>query len=135
MAKIAKSWSELESNIQRQMRTAMEKTVAKGYIKACENAVDFYSEGNPYSYERTGTYGDAVDSDGVEGSANNLSAKIYMNPVGHEYYTGSFSAQEVWDAVEKHKYGVLGKRYRWEDTEKDLEQTILEEFCKIFKKI
>lgn len=135
MAKIARSWSELESNIQRQMRTAMVKTVAKGYMKACENAVDFYSEGNPYSYERTGTYGDAVDSDSVEGSGNNLSARIYMNPVNHGYSTGTFSAQEVWEAVENHEYGVLGKHHRWENTEKDLEQIILEEFCKIFKKI
>lgn len=135
MAKKSRSWSELESDIQRHMRIAMEETVSTGYLKARENAVDFYSEGSPEFYEQTGHYGDAVDSDGVEGTGNNLSARIYMNPVNHGYSTGSFSAQEVWQAVEDHDAGVLGKSHIWENTEKDLEQILLESFCKIFKKL
>ena len=91
MAKVITSWSQLEYELQQKMRMAMEETVRKGYLKACENAIDFYSEGSPQTYERTGKYGDAPDTDGVEGSGNQLSARIYMNPSGHGYTTGTFS--------------------------------------------
>ena len=106
----------------------------KGYLKACENAVDFYSECSPKVYQRTGTYGDAPDTDGVKGSGNNLSAKIYMNPSGHGYTTGTFSAQEVWEAAENHTAGVLGKAGRWEQTERDIEDSVNESFGKRFHK-
>lgn len=134
MAKTFKSWDALEKAIQQEMKNAMEESVRKGYLKACENAVDFYSEGSPKVYQRTGTYGDAPDTDGVKGSGNNLSAKIYMNPSGHEYTTGTFSAQEVWEAAENHTAGVLGKAGRWEQTERDIEDAVNESFGKRFHK-
>ena len=134
MARSFTSWSALEKAIQQEMKSAMEESVRKGYLKACENAVDFYTEGSPRIYQRTGKYGDAPDTDGVEGSGNNLSAKIYMNPSGHEYTTGTFSAQEVWEAAENHTAGVLGKAGRWEQTERDIEDTVNESFGKRFRK-
>ena len=134
MAKTFKSWDALEKAIQQEMKNAMEESVRKGYLKACENAVDFYSEGSPKVYQRTGTYGDAPNTDGVKGSRNNLSAKIYMNPSGHGYTTGTFSAQEVWEAAENHTAGVLGKAGRWEQTERDIEDAVNESFGKRFHK-
>lgn len=134
MAKTFKSWDALEKAIQQEMKNAMEESVRKGYLKACENAVDFYSEGSPKVYQRTGTYGDAPNTDGVKGSGNNLSAKIYMNPSGHGYTTGTFSAQEVWEAAENHTAGVLGKAGRWEQTERDIEDAVNESFGKRFHK-
>ena len=134
MAKSFKSWEALEKAIQQEMKSAMEESVRKGYLKACENAVDFYTEGSPRIYQRTGKYGDAPDTDGVEGSGNNLSAKIYMNPSGHEYTTGTFSAQEVWEAAENHTAGVLGKAGRWTQTEHDIEDAVDESFSKRFHK-
>lgn len=132
MAKKFTSWADLESALQKEMRSAMEESVNDGYLKACENAVDFYIEGNPQFYNRTGKYGDAPDTDGVEGSGNHLSARIYMNPSGHEYTTGTFSAQEVWEAAENHTAGVLGKPGRWAQTEVDIEDAIDKAFGKRF---
>lgn len=134
MVKTFKSWDALQKAIQQEMKNAMEESVRKGYLRACENAVDFYSEGSPKVYQRTGTYGDAPDTDGVKGSGNNLSAKIYMNPSGHGYTTGTFSAQEVWEAAENHTAGVLGKAGRWEQTERDIEDAVNESFGKRFHK-
>lgn len=133
MGKKITSWAELERELQKEMLGAMRETENKGYLKACENAVDFYTEGNPRVYNRTGTYGDAPDTTGVEGSGNNLSFKIYMNPSGHGYTTGTFSAQEVWEAAENHSYGVLGKPGRWAQTEQDIENIANEAFGKRFK--
>lgn len=134
MAKKITSWADFESALQKEMRSAMEESVNDGYLKACENAVDFYTEGNPQFYDRTGKYGDAPDTGGVEGSGNHLSARIYMNPSGHGYTTGTFSAQEVWEAAENHTAGVLGKPGRWAQTEIDIEDAIDKAFGKRFKK-
>lgn len=133
MAKVITSWSQLEYELQQKMRMAMEETVRKSYLKACENAIDFYSEGSPQTYERTGKYGDAPDTDGVEGSGNQLSARIYMNPSGHGYTTGTFSAQEVWEAAENHTAGILGKPGRWAQTETDIEEIVNDVFSRKFK--
>ena len=55
-----------------------------------------------------------------------------MNPSGHGYRTGTFSAQEVWEAVETGSAGVLGLPGRWAETEADIEEIVKEEFGKMF---
>ena len=135
MGKIVKSFAELEKACQAKMRKAMEETITEGWVKATENAEDFYSIDSPNRiYDRTGKYGDAPDADPVTGNGNELRSKIYMNPSGHEYTTGTFSAQEVWEATENHTAGVLGKASRWEQTERDIEDAVNESFGKRFHK-
>lgn len=119
--------------LQREMRNAMNATEQRSYEKARENAAMFYAQGNPIEYKRTGKYGDAPDSTGVSGGGNYLEAEIYMNPAGHGYTTGTFSAQEVWQAAEDHDAGVLGMPGRWVQTESDIERIINEEFGKRFR--
>lgn len=112
----------------------MERTVIEGWMKAIENAEDFYSQGSPKRYDRTETYSDAPDADDVSGGGNSLHARIYMNPNGHGYRTGTFSAQEVWEATEDGSYGVLGKTGRWTKTEEDVKMIGNKEFSKEFGK-
>lgn len=126
------SWADFEAKLQKEMRCAMEEATNDAYLKACENAVDFYTQGNPVQYNRLGIYGDAPDTDGVEGSGTHLSSRIYMNPSGHGYSTGTFSAQEVWEAAETHTAGVLGKPGRWAQTEQDAEKALDDAFRKRF---
>ena len=58
MGKIVKSFTELEKACQAKMRKAMEETVTEGWVKATENAEDFYSIDSPNRiYDRTGKYG------------------------------------------------------------------------------
>lgn len=129
------SYSNLNSllnAIRREMKAAMVASEQRSHLKALENAEAFYSQGSPSLYERTGKYGDAPDSTGVTGGGDYLQAEIYMNPAGHEYTTGTFSAQEVWEAAETHSAGVLGMPGRWAQTESDIEQIVSEEFDKRF---
>lgn len=133
MGKAVTSFAQLETECQKKMRNAMERTVVEGWMKARENAEDFYSQDSPKRrYDRTGTYGDAPDADDVSGSGNSLHARIYMNPNGHGYRTGTFSAQEVWEAAEDGAYGVLGKPGRWAQTEEDVKTIGNREFSKEF---
>ena len=132
MGKLVNSFAELEMACQEKMRKAMEETVTEGWMKATENAEDFYSVGSPKRYDRTGKYGDAPDADPVIGNGNELHSRIYMNPSNHGYRTGTFSAQEVWQAAEDHTSGVLGKAGRWAQTEKDIRDIANKAFSKEF---
>ena len=118
--------------LRKEMQSAMHNAEQRSHIKALENAEEFYSQGSPKYYKRTGKYGDAPDSTGVTGSGDHLEAEIYMNPSGHGYTTGSFSAQEVWEAAENHTAGVIGMPGRWAQTESDIQQIVNEEFGKRF---
>ena len=128
-----KNYASLLSALQREMSIAMHNVEQRSHMKALENADEFYSQGEPQRYDRTGKYGDAPDSTGVIGNGNHLSAEIFMNPAGHGYTTGSFSVQEVWQAAEDHTAGVLGMSGRWAQTESDIERIISEEFNSRFK--
>lgn len=120
--------------LQREMRNAMNATEQRSHMKALENADEFYSMDSPdRKYVRTGKYGDAPDSTGVTGGGDYLEAEIYMNPSWHGYTTGTFSAQEVWEAAETHTAGVIGMPGRWAQTESDIERIINEEFGKRFR--
>lgn len=132
MAKQIVSFRQLERECQKKMRNAMEKTTVEGWMKARENAEEFYSQGNPKYYERTGKYGDAPDADDVSGSGNYLHSSIYMNPYNHGYRTGTFSAEEVWEAAETGSAGVLGMQGRWAQTEEDVREIVNIEFSKEF---
>ena len=131
------SYTDLNSLInamRKEMRSAMQSAEQRSHMKALENADEFYSIDSPdRKYVRTGKYGDAPDSTGVTGGGDYLEAEIYMNPAGHGYTTGTFSAQEVWEAAETHTAGVIGMPGRWEQTESDIEQIVNEEFGKRFK--
>lgn len=120
--------SSLIAALQKEMQSKMEHAEQRIHYKALENAEVFYSQGNPNWYDRTGKYGDAPDSTGVIGGGNHLEAEIYMNPAGHGYTTGTFSAKEVWTAAETGSAGVLGKSGRWAQTEEDAEKILNEEF-------
>lgn len=131
------SYTDLNSLLnamRKEMRSAMQSAEQRSHMKALENADEFYSIDSPdRKYVRTGKYGDAPDSTGVTGGGDYLEAEIYMNPSGHEYTTGTFSAQEVWEAAETHTAGVIGMPGRWAQTESDIEKIVNEEFGKRFK--
>lgn len=122
----------LLNGIRREMRKAMNATKDRSHLKALENAENFYSVGDPDYYTRTGKYGDAPDTTDITGSGDYLQFEVYMNPSWHGYTTGTFSAQEVWEAAEDNTAGVLGLPGRWAQTENDIGQIVNEEFGKRF---
>lgn len=111
--------------LQQEIHAAMNEISLQGLMKAYENATDFYSWDSPdRKYNRTGTYGTAPNTDGVKGFGNIQEVEIYMEEAGHGYSTGTFSAQDVWNAAENHTFGVLGKPGRWAQTESDVAEII-----------
>lgn len=124
MAETFNNTASLMAALQREMHSAMAEISLQGLMKAHENATEFYEQGNPSFYKRTGTYGTAPNTDGVQGFGNKQEVEIYMEEAGHGYSTGTFSAHEVWEAAEDHTSGVLGMPGRWAQTESDVEEII-----------
>ena len=124
MAKTYTNISSLMAGLQQELHSAMNEISLQGLMKAHENASEFYDQGKPNWYKRTGTYGTAPNTDGVKGSGGIQEVEIYMEEAGHEYSTGSFSARDVWKAVENHTAGVLGKAGRWAETESDIQDVV-----------
>lgn len=133
MAKTYTNISSLMAGLQQELHSAMNEISLQGLMKAHENASEFYDQGDPKRYKRTGTYGTAPNTDGVKGFGNVQEVEIYMEEAGHGYSTGTFSAREVWEAVENHTAGVLGKAGRWAETESDVLKIIYDVMSKHFK--
>lgn len=121
------------AGLQHELHSAMNEISLQGLMKAHENASEFYDQGDPKRYKRTGTYGTAPNTDGVKGFGNIQEVEIYMEEAGHGYSTGTFSARDVWDAVENHIAGVLGKAGRWAETESDVSKIIYDVMSEHFK--
>lgn len=122
----------LISAIKQEMNQAMEEVSVEGYMIAARNAEGFYGQGNPVEYKRTGKYGDAPTSDGVQQAGNSVSTEIYMEEAGHGYTTGTFSAMEVWQAAEDHTAGILGKSGVWQESEDQIKKMAYDVFSKHF---
>lgn len=133
MAKTYTNISSLMAGLQQELHSAMNEISLQGLMKAHENASEFYDQGDPKRYKRTGTYGTAPNTDGVKGFGNVQEVEIYMEEAGHGYSTGTFSAREVWEAVENHTAGVLGKAGRWAETEGDVSKIIYDVMSEHFK--
>ena len=133
MAKTYTNISSLMAGLQQELHSAMNEISLQGLMKAHENASEFYDQGDPKRYKRTGTYGTAPNTDGVKGFGNIQEVEIYMEEAGHGYSTGTFSARDVWDAVENHTAGVLGKAGRWAETESDVSKIIYDVMSEHFK--
>lgn len=133
MAKTYTNISSLMAGLQQELHSAMNEISLQGLMKAHENASEFYDQGDPKRYKRTGTYGTAPNTDGVKGFGNVQEVEIYMEEAGHGYSTGTFSAREVWEAVENHTAGVLGKAGRWAETESDVAKIIYDVMSEHFK--
>ena len=123
-----KSFTDIQSllsAVNQEMVQVMDEVSVEGGIIALRNAESFYSQGSPTDYVRTGKYGDAPTSDGVQMSGNTVSTEIYMEEAGHGYATGTFSAREVWQAAEDHTAGVLGKSGLWQDSEDEIKKWLM----------
>lgn len=134
MGKSFTNWNGLKKAIQDEMRKAMEEAEGKSYLDALKNASDYYFEGEPVMYQRTGQYGNSPRTTDVQGSGDRLNYEIYLDQ-NYEYNSGNWSTPTIFDAIEEGfggKYAPIGKHGRWEQTEEDIEENIKNSFQKHF---
>lgn len=136
MAKTFNNWNALKKAMQEEMRKAMVEAEARSYLDALHNASDYYSEGNPVEYVRSGRYGNSPRTTDVQGNGDNLNYEIYLDQ-SFEYPltprgTRDWSTPQIFDAIEEGYGGTLGKHGRWQQTEEDIEKNVKEAFGKRF---
>ena len=126
------STEQLEAALRSKMKSAMEAARSKVEAQAEGNAWEFYTEGDPVRYERTGALGNTPETTGVQNSGNNVSFEVRLND-NYSYSTGTFTANEVLTAAENHAAGILGKPGFWEKTKEDSQKILDETMSAAFK--
>lgn len=139
MAKTFNNWNALKKAMQEEMRKAMVESESKSYLDALRNASDYYSEGDPIEYVRTGRFRNSPRTTDVQGHGDNLNYEIYLDqnfeyPI-HENSKRDWSTPTIFSAIEEGfggKYAPKGKHGRWQQTEEDIERDVKESFGKRF---
>ena len=131
MTKSYSSLSALKNAIKREMRSALQETRDLTDADLIMNVNDYYSEGNPVKYVRTGTLLTSPETNEVSGSGDSLEFEAKMNE-DIEYNTGTFDGLDVLTATEWGTHGVLGKPGYWDKTLEDIPKNIKTAFGKRF---
>lgn len=97
----------------------------QGFQKTDEHMRDFHSQGNPNSYVWTHKIEETANHSGVSGNNGNYDYSIWLERP--TYYTGT-PAFPVLEKAQNNGAGILGKPNTWEDSMKDIEKSLKENF-------
>lgn len=126
---VATSMAQLQKMLQDEMKAAMNEVHSKVEADMKKELSEFYSQGSPVLYVRTGALGRASRTTGVSGGGNTVGFDAYLEPpsystpnmdfVNHgfpSYYDGA----TVLTAAESHSSHILGKGGFWSRILKDI---------------
>ena len=139
----ARNMAELERDILNEIKKAMQVTSSGALADMYEETGDFYSQGEPVVYQRTGAIGDTPRTTALSKGGNSVSFEAYLD-TSHTYTTGSNpNMQQV---LELANYGIpfttkngkqarptVGKKGFWERIEKKIEKRLEDTMGKFFK--
>lgn len=130
----AKNMKELEQMLLKEMRKAMNVASEKMLADMHDETSDFYTQGNPKIYQRTGALGDTPKTTAVSSSGNIVSFRAYLDTSGG-YTTGDNPSMT--QVLNLANYGkpwttesgnparaTLGKKGFWERAEKKMQRTL-----------
>ena len=96
-----------------------------------DNVMDYYSQGSPKIYKRTGTLLTSPETTPVSGGGKEWEFTAYMDE-SISYSTGTYSGSEVIDVTEKGVSGVLGKSGYFRRTEDEVPDIVDKHMSKYF---
>lgn len=124
------SFSALERQIMKDMRTAAQRAKDKIEIELIMNVNGYYDGSIPQRYQRTGTLLTSPDSTSVQGSGKHLEFSVYMDD-GISYNTGTFSGAQVINATERGGAGTIGNHGYFQRTEEAAQRILNSEFSNL----
>lgn len=138
---VATNMKQLEAILAKHAKKAMSVAAAKVEADMYEETGDFYTQGNPKRYKRTGALGDTPRTTTVSVSGNTLTFNAYLDQ-SHQYTTGKApSMGAVLAVANDHSLAPtyvlnppLGKQHFWERAEKKMEQTFNNTMRSFFRK-
>lgn len=125
------SMEQLERELLREMRRAMEVASQKMLGDMSEEVADFYTGGEPTMYERTGALGDTARTSPIEQNGNVIEFEAYLD-TNYNYTTGKNPTMlDVLnlanDGITNSSVGKLrktvGKQGFWERAEEKMEKS------------
>lgn len=128
----ASSMAELERILTQQMEKAMRVVSEKVLADMYEETGEFYTQGKPRRYVRTGGLGSSPRTTALTKGGKTVSFDAYLepphyivpNPKFNPPYSSYFTGIQVLQAAEKGKARILGKPGFWERSLKDIEKEI-----------
>lgn len=141
---IANNMNDLERMLRKETKKAMDVASAKSLGDMYEETGDYYSQGRPAIYERTGALGDTPKITRTTSSGDEVSFDAYLDQ-NYVYSTGDNpSMGQVLDLANygirwKTKSGApakatVGKNGFWERAEKKMEKTLDDTMSQFFDK-
>lgn len=141
---IANNMNDLERMLRKEARKAMDVVSAKALGNMYEETGDYYSQGKPKMYQRTGALGDTPKVTKTTSLGDEVSFDAYLDQK-YVYETGDNPTMgQVLDLA---NYGTpwtthsgataratLGKKGFWERSEKKIEKTLDDTMSQFFEK-
>lgn len=130
---VVTNMAQLKRALQKEMRKAMQVTAKKVEADMFEETYDFYTQGAPKKYVRTGALGSTPRTTSISQNGNHVEFVAYLDQ-SHDYTTGTWSMSQVMDAAEKGAAGsgILGKPGFWSRSEKKIQNTMDSVFRSFF---
>lgn len=139
----AKNMKELNSMLIKHLSRAMNLASKEILADMYEETGEFYTQGNPTVYERTGALGDTPKTTSPTVSGNSVSFEAYLDK-NHQYTTGKNPNME--DVLNLANYGItnssvgklrptLGQKGFWEKSEEKMQQSLDSTLAKFFRKL
>ena len=142
---VANNSAELERMIVQQMQKAMQVTQKKIEADMFAEVGQFYSQGSPHWYTRTGGLANTPKTTGVTLGGTTVSFEAYLDPNQGWYGAGNpnpaftsrgfasyFSPLQVLTAAESHAAHILGKGGFWSRSLKRMKEDIMTTFGQFF---
>lgn len=143
----ANNMNQLNSMLLNKLKQAMKETSNKAEADMFEETGDFYSQGEPSMYERTGALGETPRTTSTDSfltkNGGEVSFDAYLDQI-HKYTTGD--EPDMSQVLDLANYGTpwitkegsnarstLGKKYFWERAEKKIEKSLKDTLRSYFK--
>jgi len=120
---IATNMEQIEAEFKKRLLNAA-KMVSEGIEATMKKEMaDFYTQGNPVMYERTGALGETSRVSGIKNNDTSVEFEAYLDQT-HKYTTGTWGMAEVQENAENGTGGILGKSGFWERTKSKIPNEI-----------
>lgn len=141
---IVHSMNDLERMLRKEVKEAMRQTSGNMFRDMYEETQDFYSQGNPHIYKRTGALGTTPRVTKTVSSGDEVSFDAYLD---QKYVYATGDNPTMGQVLDLANYGIpwtthggataratLGKKGFWERAEEKMEKTLDNTMSQFFDK-
>lgn len=123
--------TEIKKDLQKKLQNTIDEIADRSEDIMHEEIEGFYAGATPVYYKRTGTLGTTPQITDKYCNSNQAGVTASLNQ-NISYSTGSFSGEQVIDAAEHGKYGIVGRGGFWERSNERIKEAVDDAIAKNF---